>query len=315
MVESASSVQYRFNDYSTYLRRTFGEKVRKISINLGYSCPNRDGTKAYHGCSYCNITSIQPDYAKRSLSVSQQLELGIDFFQHRNNANSFLAYFQSYTNTYKDFDNARKAYEEALAYPGVVGIVVGTRPDCISEEMAAFLKQLSRTNYVAIEIGIESTDDNTLRRVNRCHTYQDVITCLNTLSDSKLHLGGHLILGFPWEDRATMLDHARRISQLPLHSIKLHHLQILRRTKLAREHQLIPFKLLEFPEYLDLAADFVERSQPDLIFQRFLAEAPKELLIAPHYNNIRNYQFTHLLNKRLIDRSSSQGQLFDASTM
>lgn len=310
MIDSNSAAPYLFNDYSSYIRRTFGERVRKISINLGFSCPNRDGTKAYHGCTYCNISSLQPSYSRRSLSVSEQLEKGIQFFQVRGNARRFLAYFQSYSNTYRDFDNARKAYQEALCYPGVVGIVIGTRPDCISEEMATYLRELAKQHYVSLEIGIESTDDETLKRVNRCHTYVDVVNCLESFRDCNIHLGGHLILGFPWESRETMLQHASRISSLPLHSLKLHHLQILKRTQLGREHQEAPFQLMHFNSYLDLVTDFVEHTRADLIFQRFLAEAPPHLLIAPHFNGIRNYEFVHLLQKRLRERKSRQGNLF-----
>jgi uncharacterized protein len=312
MTESFPTRPYLFNDYSSYIRRTFGERVRKISINLGYSCPNRDGTKAYHGCSYCNVSSIQPSYATRSLTVSEQLEKGIQFFQVRGNARRFLAYFQSYTNTYRDFDIARKAYEEALSYPGVTGIVIGTRPDCISEDMASYLRRLATQHYVSLEIGIESTDDETLKRVNRYHTYADVVNCLESFRDSNIHLGGHLILSFPWESRETMLEHASRISSLPLQSLKLHHLQILKHTQLAREHQEDPFELMNFDSYFDLATEFVERTRPDLIFQRFLAEAPPQLLIAPHFNGIRNYEFVHLLQNRLSARKSSQGKLFGA---
>jgi uncharacterized protein len=310
--EAAANGMRAYQDYSSYLQRTFGGRVHKVSINAGYTCPNRDGTKSRSGCTYCNLTSLRMRYAADCETITAQINNGVDFFRQRRKAGKFLAYFQSYTNTYNTIPELLRDYREALAHPLIAGVVIGTRPDCISDDLADELQEMAHHHYVAVELGIESTDDQTLTRVNRCHSFADTVSAVHRLQNRNLHVGGHLILGFPWETEETMLAHADRLSQLPLHSLKLHHLQILRQTALAKEHRKQPFRLLTQEEYYPLIIAFLERSRPDLIFQRFIAEAPSNLIIAPHWNGIRNYQFAEKLNNLMIARNTFQGRTFTA---
>ena len=296
-----------FRDYTTYLRNLFGERVQKISVNPGYSCPNRDGSKARHGCTYCNLKTLEPAYLADCAGISDQIEKGIAFNKSRGDTQKFLVYFQSYTNTYGSTVRLKKDYEEALQFPGVAGLVIGTRPDCISAEVLAVLETLSKTHYISVELGIESTNDATLKRVNRCHAYHDTVNAVTSLAHRGLPVGGHLILGFPWESREVMVRHATNLSRLPLTFVKLHHLQILKGTALAREHRARPFDLLTFEAYTALVISFLEHSRPDLVFQRLLAEAPLRWLIDPHWKGIRNNQFTEMIRTEMIQRRTAQG--------
>jgi uncharacterized protein len=300
-----------FNDYSSYIRTTFGERVQKISIETGYSCPNRDGEKGKGGCTYCNLDSIRAAYLKNTHTITDQILQGTEFFKKRNKTGKFLAYFQTYSNTYSDIATLKKDYEEALGFPGVVGIVIGTRPDCISDELVQYLQELAKKHYVSIELGIESTDEESLVRINRCHTFQDTVDAVNLLSNRGIKIGGHLILGLPWESENVMLSHARKLSSLPLDFLKLHHLQVLKYTQLAREHQKSPFTFLAPESYMDLIISFLEISRPDIVFQRFLAEAPTRLLIAPQWGGVKNYQFTQLLVQRMAGLGTYQGKRFE----
>jgi uncharacterized protein len=299
-----------FRDYSTYLRDIFGEKVQKISIDPGYTCPNRDGTKSRSGCTYCNTGSLHPSYARNRADITSQLEKGIGFFSKRKSISKFLAYFQSYSNTYNPISILQKDYETALFCPGVVGLVIGTRPDCITQDLAEYLGNLSRSNYVYVELGIESTSDYTLSRVNRCHTFAETVDAIHLLNRYSIPVGGHLIMGFPWESEDEQLEHARILGALPLHSLKLHHLQILRHTQLAREHSRSPFTMMQPEAYMALVIRFIELSNPNVIFQRFLADAPEHLLIAPRWGGVRNYQFAERLARRMKEQHSWQGKFY-----
>jgi uncharacterized protein len=298
-----------FRTYSSYIRDTFGEKVQKISVETGYSCPNRDGSKGTGGCTYCNLDSIRPAYLKECPTIREQIQKGMDFFLPRKTARKFLAYFQTYSNSYSNFETLREDYEEALRCNGVVGLVIGTRPDCISDELVAYLRSLASKTYVSVELGVESTSDETLDRINRCHTFEDTVVAVRKLTDAGLKTGGHLILGFPWESKELMLEHARRLAQLPFRFLKLHHLQILKHTMLAKQHRENPFQFMSTEEYKELVIRFIELSSPAVVFQRFLAEAPLHLLVAPHWNGIRNFQFTDQVAKAMVERGTYQGRL------
>ena len=302
-----------FNSYSKYIRDFFGERVQKISINTGYSCPNRDGSKGLGGCTYCNINSIKPEYANAKKSVTEQLSEGIDFFSKKYKVQRYLSYFQSYTNTYRNDDVLIKTYEEALNVPNIIGLVIGTRPDCITSEIADYLQEISKTKYVSIELGIESTKEETLQKINRCHTYQETIAAVKMLASKNILVGGHLILGFPWENREGIILHAKNVSKLPLKFLKIHHLQILKSTQLARDYEANKdeFKLLTLPEYLDIIVEFLENLRSDIVVQRFLSESPKDLLIAPHWDGVKNYEFTSRVEKKMKEMKTWQGRLVD----
>lgn len=300
-----------YRDFGDFLRETFPFKVQKISINAGFTCPNRDGKKGFGGCTYCNNQTFSPDYCRTEKSVSRQLEEGIRFFSSKYPQMKYLAYFQAYTNTYDELDALKTKYEEALAYPGVVGLIIGTRPDCMPDELLEYFAELSRQTFILIEYGVESTWDRTLARINRGHTYRESEEAIRRTAAKGIPVGAHLILGLPGESRNEMLHHADVLSLLPLTTLKLHQLQLIRHTRMAREYEEHPeqFHLYTADEYIELAIDFLERLHPHIAIERFVSQSPKELLIAPDWG-LKNYEFTAKVNRRIIERNARQGRLF-----
>jgi len=302
----------RYLNYNQVLKAEFSERVQKISINAGFTCPNRDGSKGTGGCTYCNNQTFSPEYCKPTKSVSQQVEEGIAFFHHKYAAQYYLAYFQSYTNTYDSIENLKLIYEEALSFPNVVGIVVGTRPDCVSDELLDYFAELSKSYYVMIEYGIESTNDKTLEFINRGHDYACAEKAIRDTAARGIRTGAHIILGLPTEARETILLHAVRLSQLPLTTLKIHQLQLVRGTKMADQFALHPqwFHLYTVEEYTDLAIDFIELLNPKVGIERFVSQSPHKLLIAPEWG-LKNFEFLRVIEKRLEERNTWQGKLFN----
>lgn len=303
----------RYNDFPTFLKRFFTGKVQKISINAGFTCPNRDGTVGYGGCTYCNNQTFNPEYCRTEKSVSVQLEEGKRFFAHKYPEMRYLAYFQAYTNTYGELEALKRKYEEALAVDDVVGLVIGTRPDCMPDTLLDYLEALARRTFVLVEYGIESTLDCILRRINRGHTWQAAVDAVERTAARGLPVGGHVILGLPGESREDMLGQAADISRLPLDTLKLHQLQLIRGTRMAREYEERPedFHLFQdVDEYIALVVDYIQRLRPDLVLERFVSQSPKELLIAPDWG-LKNYEFNHRLQKRMKELDAWQGKLYN----
>ncbi len=300
-----------YRDFSEFLSRKFPCKVQKISVNAGFTCPNRDGTKGRGGCTYCNNQSFSPGYGKPSKSISEQLADGIDFFSHKYPEMKYLAYFQSYTNTYGSIEKLIEMYEEALAYPGVEGLIVGTRPDCMPEELLDYFAELNKKMFVLIEYGVESTLNKTLERVNRQHTWEESAEAVRKTAERNIPVGAHIILGLPGETDEDILNHALEISNLPLTTVKLHQLQIIRGTAMEKEYRLLPESFCLFPldEYIDLCVDFAERLNPAFHIERFASQSPKELLIAPDWG-IKNYELTQKVIKRFRERATCQGKRY-----
>ncbi|MDY6122685.1 MAG: TIGR01212 family radical SAM protein [Porphyromonas sp.] len=291
-------------DFSTFLSRYFpGQKIQKISINASHSCPTRDGKLGRGGCTYCNNKSFSPAYASAEKPIAEQLREGIAFFSHKYPNMKYLAYFQAYTATYGDETELLAKYEEALNYPDVVGLVIGTRPDCVSDRLLNHLSSMAKQHFVLIEYGVESTLDKTLLRINRGHNYQCSVDTIGRTAQSGLLVGAHLILGLPGESREEMLSHADRLSQLPITTLKLHQLQIIRGTTMAKEYMENPssFSLMTQDEYVDLCVDFIGRLRPGIVLERFVSSSPAELILAPHWG-IKNYQFTELIRRKLIQK-------------
>lgn len=301
----------RYLNYNQVLKSEFTERVQKISINAGFTCPNRDGSKGTGGCTYCNNQTFSPEYCKPNKSVSEQVNEGIAFFHHKYQAQLYLAYFQSYTNTYDSLDHLKSLYEEALSYPNVVGLVVGTRPDCVSDELLDYFAGLAGKYYVMIEYGIESTSDRTLEFINRGHNYACSEKAINETAARGIRVGAHIILGLPKEERETILSHADILSRLPITALKIHQLQLVRGTKMAEQFAAHPewFHLYSANEYIDLAIDFLERLNPEIAIERFVSQSPKNLLIAPDWG-LKNFEFTAKIEKRLEERNTRQGKLF-----
>jgi len=303
--------QQRYLNYNQILKSEFAERIQKISINAGFTCPNRDGSKGRGGCTYCNNQSFSPEYCKPIKTVSQQVEEGINFFKHKYENQFYLAYFQSYTNTYDSLDKLKAIYEEALSHPRVKGIVVGTRPDCVNDELLDYFEKLSKSVYVMIEYGIESTNDETLEFINRGHNYSCAEEAIRAAAKRGIKTGAHLILGLPREDREMILSHADRISKLPLTAIKLHQLQLVRKTIMAKQYVEHPkwFNFFTANEYIDLLIDFVERLNPEIAIERFISQSPPSLIIAPEWG-LKNFEFAAKIEKRLIERDTWQGKRF-----
>ncbi|MDR1938799.1 MAG: TIGR01212 family radical SAM protein [Tannerellaceae bacterium] len=299
----------RYRDFGDFLGETFPFKVQKISVNAGFTCPNRDGTKGQGGCTYCNNQTFSPDYCHTNQTVGEQLEAGIRFFARKYPEMKYLAYFQAYTNTYAATDRLIRLYEEALAFPEVAGLIVGTRPDCMPEELLRYFAALSRKKFVLVEYGIETTLDATLRRINRGHTYAESEDAVRRTAAKGIPTGAHLILGLPGESREDILGHARLMSGLPLATVKLHQLQLIRHTRMAREYAGHPerFHIPTIDEYIDLAIDFIERINPSTAVERFVSQSPKELLIAPDWG-LKNYIITAKVHKRMAERNTRQGR-------
>ena len=303
--------QQLYYDFATFLSQYFEGKVQKISIHAGFTCPNRDGSKGTGGCTYCNNQTFNPDYCKPEFGIRQQLEDGISFFARKYPTMRYLAYFQAYTNTYGELEQLKAMYEEALSVEGVVGLVIGTRPDCMPDTLLDYIEELSHRTFVMVEYGIESANDTTLMRINRGHDFATAIDAIRRTHERGILVGGHLILGLPGEDHAELMRQAKAIATLPLDMVKLHQLQLIRGTRMAREYDERPddFHLYDVDEYIDLAIDYIEHLPETMVIERFISQSPRSLLIAPDWG-MKNYQFVDRLRRRMQERGAYQGRLY-----
>ena len=304
----------RFNSYSEYFKRSFGERVQKLSIDAGFTCPNRDGSLAGGGCTYCNNDAFNPSYCHPEKSVKQQIEEGIEFHRKRyRRASKYLAYFQPYSNTYAPIDKLETIYNQATSFPDVVGLVIGTRPDCIDEEKLEFFRQLSKDHYVIIEYGIESCYNKTLERINRQHTFEQSIEAIEKTAAKGIHTGAHIIFGLPGESREEMFAEAEILSKLPLNTIKIHQLQIITGTRMAQEYKTNPedFDLFNLDEYIDFIVRFTENLNPDFVIERFAGEVPPRFLAGPGWERIRNDEILVRIEKKMEEMDTWQGKEYN----
>lgn len=287
-----------YKDYSHWIREQFPFRVQKISVDAAFSCPNRDGRLSLGGCTFCDNKTFNPSYCDRGKSITRQLEEGKAFFAKKYPEMKYLAYFQAYSNTYAPLEELKRKYEEALAVDDVVGLVIGTRPDCVSDEALDYLQQLNQRTFLIVEYGIESANDNTLRRINRGHTFDCSRQAIIKAHQRGIITCGHIILGLPGEDEEEMLHQASTISQLPLDILKLHQLQIIKGTPLAKEYEAHPFHVFSAEEYVNLVIRYVSQLRNDLVLERFVSQNPPNMVIAPKWG-LKNHEFTDLLNKRI----------------
>ena len=316
----------RYNTFVGYYKRVYGERLQKLVIDAGFTCPNRDGTVGYGGCSFCDNAAFHPSYSTAGKCIAAQIDEGIEFHQVRyRNTRHYLAYFQSYSNTYAPLTRLKELYLEALSHPHIVGIVIGTRPDCIDEEKLDWLAELKAgralpdwhrdgfgSPVVKVEYGIESCYDATLLRVGRGHDVAAAERAVRLSAERGLDPGAHFILGLPGESRSMLVDQCSFISSLPLHSVKFHQLQLVKGTRIEKEYAAVPddFLRLDLPEYLDLVVDILERLRPDLYIERVAGEVPPRFVKETQWGLIRNFQILHLLDDRLSARNTWQGRLF-----
>lgn len=300
----------RYRRYSDYFRSLFGHRVQKLSVDAGFTCPNRDGTLSTGGCTFCNNSAFTPSYCQPQKSVRQQIDEGIEFHRRRyRSAQSYLVYFQAYSNTYAPIDTLRERYAEALSHPDVTGIVVGTRPDCVDEAKLDLLAGLARDRYVAVEYGIESVYDPTLLRVNRGHDFAAAERAVRMTAERGLHTGAHFILGFPGETDRMILDSAEVINRLPLTTVKFHQLQIMRGTAMAAEYDAHPerFRTWSIGEYIDLTVELLRRLREDLVVERFAGESPPRFHHTEGWGLVRNETLWAMLERRMDELDARQG--------
>ncbi|NWG14179.1 MAG: TIGR01212 family radical SAM protein [Acidobacteria bacterium] len=299
----------RYNAMAPYLRERFGCRVHKVSVDGGFTCPNRDGTVGVMGCTYCNNESFRPTGADRRAPIAEQVEQGIARLRRRFRARKFIVYFQPYTNTHAPLERLVPLYESALAHPDVIGLSVGTRPDCIDEGKLKWFETLAREKFVMVDYGLQSIHDTTLQRVNRGHDYRCWREAVSRSRGRGIWLGTHIILGFPWETREQILSMAPELSVSGVDSLKLHHLHIVRNTALARDYARNPFRLLGFDEYVELVVDFLERLRPGIRIERLLGEAPGDLLLGPDWGKSKA-EVHRRIEQRLEERGTYQGCLW-----
>ncbi len=297
-----------YNDFSTWIRSKFDFRVQKISIDAGMTCPNRDGKISYGGCIFCDNRTFNPSYCHKHDSITEQLNAGKKFFSRKYPEMKYLAYFQAFTNTYAPLDTLKSYYEEALAVEDVVGLVIGTRPDCISSELLDYLAELSKRVFVLVEYGIESANDETLKRINRGHDFECCRRAIDETHKRGILVGGHIILGLPGEDAEESIRQAEIISSLPLDILKMHQMQIIRNTRLAELYTEHPFHVYSVEEYIQLIARYIQHLRPSLVLERFVSQSPANLLIAPKWG-LKNYEFTNLLHNYLRENNIRQGSL------
>lgn len=303
--------QKRYNSYSDFFRRQYGERVQKLTVDAGFTCPNRDGKAGYGGCAYCNNDAFNPSYCTPSKSITRQLQEGIEFHRVRyRKAKQYLAYFQAYSNTYAPLERLAAAYREALAVPEVTGLVIATRPDCADNDVLDYLSGLNC--LVAIEYGVESCYNPTLQRINRGHTFEQSVDAIERTAKRGILTGAHLIFGLPGETREMMLTEASVINRLPLHSLKMHQLQIPVGTAFARRYAEHPeeFHFFSCEEYIDFIVSFLELLRPDIIVERFANEMPPRYLASPGWGKIRNTELWRMLEKKMEETDSRQGKKY-----
>jgi radical SAM protein (TIGR01212 family) len=297
----------RYNAFGMYMKQLYRTPVYKVNVDAGFTCPNRDGSVATGGCIYCNNNSFRPSACTSEASIREQIDKGIPYLRSRYRAEKFIVYFQPYTNTYASVEILERLYHEALDHPGVIGLAIGTRPDCIDEEKIALLEALGREHFVLVEYGLQSIYDTTLAFINRGHDYACFKRALSMTTGRGIHVGAHLILGFPTETREEMLAMADELSRLPIEFLKIHQLQVVKETALADLYAKKPFATFGYHEYIEMLSDFMERLSPDIVLQRLFAAAPDDILIAPLWNKTRS-ELLRDLDAFMEQRGSHQGK-------
>ena len=296
-----------YKEFGTWLQAELGCKAQKLSVDAGLTCPNRDGTLGRGGCTFCDNRTFNPAYCRQGGSITDQLEAGKRFFSRKYPTMKYLAYFQSYSNSYGTLSHLKDLYEEALRVPDVVGLVIGTRPDCMPEALLEYLEELNRRTFLLVEYGVESANEETLVRVNRGHTFAQARECIIRTAQRGIRVGVHMILGFPWETRSELIRQAQLIASLPITTLKLHQLQVIKGTQLAREYELHPWPLPTAEEYVDLVLEYISHLPPSLVLERFVSQSPPEYVIAPRWG-LKNHEFSALVKKAIQKRSTQLGQ-------
>ncbi len=292
----------RFLTFGQYLRDVFGEVVYKVNVDAGFTCPNRDGTLGVSGCIYCNNSAFRPSEVKSAIPIREQIQRGISYLSVRYKANKFLVYFQPYTNTYAPVERLEQLYREALSVPSVIGLTIGTRPDCADEDKLALLSDLAQNYFILIEYGLQSIFDKSLQFILRGHDYRTFLDALQRTQRRRIHVGAHIIAGLPTETREETLAMADKLSNI-------NQLQVVKGTPLAKLYLEKQFSVFGYLEYLDFLVDFIERLSPEIVLQRLFAMAPQDILIAPKWRKNKQELLADI-QKRFIQRNAVQGSMF-----
>jgi radical SAM protein (TIGR01212 family) len=296
----------RYNDFNTYLRSLFGCRVQKITVDAGLSCPNRDGRVSSGGCIFCNARGSGTGAHSRGQTVTDQLLQGKKFLARRYKAHKFLAYFQSFSNTYAPIDTLRKLYDEALAVEDVVGLSIGTRPDCVDVPVLDLLQDYAGHHLIWLEYGLQSASDKTLELINRGHDVRCFENAVRATLNRGIKICAHVILGLPGESRGDILHTAGTISDLGIDGVKLHLLYVVKGTPLETLYQQGNYRCLEQQAYIDLVCDFLERIPPEMVIQRLTGDPHPEELVAPQWAR-RKTDTLRIINETLEKRDSWQG--------
>ncbi len=296
----------RYHAFGPHLKQKFGTTVYKVNVDAGFTCPNRDGTLGVTGCIYCNNDSFRPSKCKPEMPLAEQIRNGIHYLSLRYKARKFLVYFQPFTNTYAPVAELERIYREALSEPSVVGLAIGTRPDCVDKEKIELLQALARDYFILVEYGLQSIYDKSLRYICRGHDYRTFTDAVHMTKDRGIHIGAHIIVGFPTETREETLAMADELSCLPVEFLKIHQLQIIKDTPLAKAYLDEPFPVFGYGEYLDFLVDFIERLAPEVILQRLFATSPDDILVAPSWGRTRQ-EIIRDIEKRFAERNAVQG--------
>ncbi|NOZ25289.1 MAG: TIGR01212 family radical SAM protein [Nitrospirae bacterium] len=299
----------RYNSFGRYIKSLFGLTVYKVNVDAGFTCPNRDGTVGYGGCIYCNNDSFRPSSCRPVLPVREQISNGLVYLRKRYGAERFIVYFQPYTNTHAPVERLEEMYREALDVPDVVGLAIGTRPDCIDEAKVGLLEELARDHFILVEYGLQSVYDRTLEFINRGHDYASFVRAVDLTYGRGIHIGAHLIAGFPTETEEEMLRAADAVSALPVEFLKIHQLQVVKDTRLAELYRETPFPLFGYEEYVDFVVRFIERLSPSIVLQRVFATAPDSILIAPLWGKGR-HEILRDISEKLEELDTYQGRCY-----
>ena len=300
----------RYNDLNTYLRNQFGCRVQKITVDAGLTCPNRDGTLSRNGCIYCNSRGSGTGAHARGLSVTRQLINGRDALSRRYGAKKFIAYFQSFSNTYAPLQDLKRLYDEALGVEDIVGLAIGTRPDCVNEAILDLLQDYARHYLIWIEYGLQSASDTTLAFINRGHDVQSFKDAVAKTRNRGIKICAHVILGLPHETRQDMLHTAATIAKLGIDGVKLHLLYVVKGTRLETLYRQGKFNCLEQQSYVNLVCDFLERIPPEMVIQRLTGDPHQHELTAPKWS-LKKTETLNLIRRTMEKRDSWQGKYFN----